>query len=172
MKSLFIAIGLASVLFASHTYANGVYKTVDENGRVTYSDTPTGKKIDPVDLPQVNTQPAVTPQPYLPPAPKQDQQAQYRVSISSPANETQVLPGQRDISVAADISPQLGEGYSAQLYMNGQPYGGAQPSSSFVISNIIRGEHRLSVAVLNPAGRVVARSAPVTVYVIRPTGGR
>lgn len=171
MKSLLVTLSLASLLAAGTSYANGVYKTVDENGRITYSDTPTGKKIDPVDLPQVNTQPAVTPQPYLPPTtPKKDQQAQYRVSITSPANETQVLPGQRDLSVAADISPELGEGFSAQLYMNGQPYGGAQPSSSFVISNIYRGEHRLSVAVLNPSGRVIARSAPVTVYVIRPSG--
>lgn len=170
MKSLLVSISLASLLLANSTLANGVYKTVDENGRITYSDTPTGKKIDPVDLPQVNTQPAVTPQPYLP-QPTQSEQApaQYRVSITSPANETQLLPGQRDLSVAAEVSPQLGEGYSAQLYMNGQPYGGAQPSSSFVISNIYRGEHRLSVAILNPSGRVIARSPTITVYVIRPS---
>ncbi|HEY7771810.1 MAG TPA: DUF4124 domain-containing protein [Marinagarivorans sp.] len=161
-------VSIAVASFCATALASGVYKSVDENGKVTYSDAPTGNKIDPVDLPHINTTPAVEPKPYTPPAPK-PATTQYRVAITSPSNGAEILAGQRDLSVSARVEPSLGDGYSAQLYMNNSPYGGAQPSTSFVITEIIRGEHQLSVAVLNPNGKVVARSNSVTVYVRRPT---
>lgn len=163
LAGLLAVVGIAAT---SYIVADSVYKSVDENGKVTYSDAPTGKKIDPVDLPQINTAPAVKAKAYTPPAPKQ-QATQYRVGIVSPTNGSEILAGQRDLSVMAEVQPALGNGYSAQLYMNNSPYGGAQPSTSFVITEIIRGEHQLSVAILNPSGKVVARSGSVTVYVRR-----
>lgn len=163
-------LAVAGIAATSYVIADSVYKTVDENGKITYSDTPTGTKIDPVDLPQINTAPEVKTQTYNSPAPKQ-QAAQYRVSIASPSQGAQILAGQRNLSVTANIQPALGNGYSAQLYMNNSPYGGAQASANFVVKEITRGEHQVSVAVLNPAGNVVARSNNVTVYVHRP-GGR
>lgn len=164
----FALIGFTALALCGTALANEVYKSVDENGKVTYSDAPTGKKIDPVDLPQINTTPAVEPKPYNAPAPKQAA-PQYRVAITSPSNGAEILAGQRDLSVSARVEPPLDDGYSAQLFMNNSPYGGAQPSTSFVITEIIRGEHQLSVAILNPSGKIVARSSSVTVYVRRPT---
>ena len=162
--------GLLAVLGITAAYpviADSVYKSVDANGKITYSDAPTGTKIDPVDLPQINTTPAVKASVHNSPAPKQ-QAASYRVSIVSPSQGSEILAGQRDLSVMADVQPALGNGYSAQLYMNNSAYGGAQPSTSFVITEVARGEHQLSVAILSPTGKIVARSNSVTVYVRRP----
>lgn len=173
MRKVLTSIRLAGLLAvvgitaASYVIADSVYKSVDENGRVTYSDAPTGTKINPVDLPQINTTPPVKAKTYNSPAPKQ-QAAQYRVSITSPSNGAQILAGQRNLTVAANVQPALGNGYSAQLYMNNSPYGGAQTSTSFVITEIMRGEQQISVAILSPTGKVVARSGSISVYVLRP----
>lgn len=162
------ATGLA--LFSFQAFANTVYKTVDEKGRVTYSDNPTGNKIDEVELPSINTTPTVSPQPYTPPAPKSA--AQFSVVITSPSHGTEVTPGQRDLSVNAQFSPSLTNGFKAQLLINNQPYGSPQENGSFIISDIPRGEQNLSVAVLNPTGSIISRSAGVTVYVIRASAPR
>lgn len=158
------AIGLS---LSTISNADTVYKSIDANGRITYSDVPTGQKIDPVDLPHINTTPAVEPQTYIPSAPAVA--THYSVAITSPQNGFEVLPGQRNLSVAADVVPGLTEGASAQLWMDNQPYGSAQTSASFTVNEITRGEHQLVVVVLNAQGRVVARSGAVTVYVRRPS---
>ena len=61
LAGLLAVVGIAAT---SYIVADSVYKSVDENGKVTYSDAPTGKKIDPVDLPQINTAPAVKAKAY------------------------------------------------------------------------------------------------------------
>jgi hypothetical protein len=166
---ILLAVASAAIftLLAS-AWADTVYKSTDEKGNVTYSDVPNGKKIDPVDLPQINTTPSVQPQPYTPAKAKDLSQA-FNINIVSPADGTEILAGQRDLSVVASVSPSLPSGFSAQLLMNDVPYGGAQPTPSFVITEISRGQHQLSVVIYNPSGRIVARSRSVTVYVQRPT---
>lgn len=168
-KSIAGLIVTACCIAATSVYviANDVYKVVDENGKVTFSDNPTGTKIESVDLPHINTAPAVDPQPYTPPATKETS-IKHSIRITSPGNKAEILAGQRDLTVTAEAKPPLSDGFSAQLYMNGTAFGGAQPSTSFVITEIMRGEHSINVAILNASGKVVARSRPITVYVRRP----
>ncbi|WP_053982024.1 DUF4124 domain-containing protein [Marinagarivorans algicola] len=156
---------------STQVIANEVYKSVDENGKVTYSDNPIGTKIEEVDLPIINSAPAVEPQPYTPTT--RASREQSSVIITSPSDKTQVPAGQRDLVVSAEANPPIGSGFSAQLYFNGKPFGPAQADTHFVIKEIIRGEHTLSVAVLNPRGKIISRSKSITVYVHRPrVGGR
>lgn len=154
---------------SAQVIANDVYKTVDENGKVTYSDNPTGTKIEEVDLPTINNAPAVEPQPYTPRT--RPSHTQSGVTITSPSDQTQILAGQRDLIVSAQVNPPIGSGFSAQLYFNGKPFGSPQDSANFVIKEIIRGEHTLSVVVLNPRGKIISRSKSITVYVHRPRVG-
>lgn len=158
------ALGLSCP--AATIMANEVYKTVDANGKITYSDAPTGQKVELLDLPSINATPSVTPQEYTP-APTKFV-PQFSVSINSPSAGQQILPGQRDLYVNASITPSLGQGYVAQLEINNQPYGSPQTSGSFFIQNIYRGEQNISIKVLSPNGEIVSRSQTVTVFVIRP----
>ena len=147
--------------------ANEVYKTVDEKGNITYSDAPTGQKIELVDLPIINATPSVTPQEYTPETPVFT--PQFSVNINSPTSGQQILPAQRDLSVSASFTPSLNQGYVAQLEINNEPYGSPQTSGNFFIQNIYRGEQNIRIVVLSPNGEIVSRSQTVTVFVIRPT---
>lgn len=153
----------------AYVTANEIYKVVDENGKVTFSDNPTGTKIESVDLPQINMTPAVDPKPFTPR--KKDHKTFHNIRITSPSDKTQILPNQRDLTVTAEALPGLSNGFSAQLYMNGMPYGEAQSYTSFFINEITRGEHKINAVILDPKGKVVARSNTITVYVFRPSIG-
>jgi hypothetical protein len=163
----YLLVCVAGLFLSAHLSADNVYKSVDANGNITYSDVPAGQKIDPVDLPHINTTPSIESQPYTPPVPAVV--THYAVAITAPQNGFEVLPAQRNLSVVADVTPSLVEGASAQLWMDNRPYGSSQSSASFTINEITRGEHQLVVVVLNAQGRVVARSDAVTVYVRRPS---
>lgn len=167
-----VAYMLAALFFmamSSLALASPVYKSVDANGKVTYSDAPTGKKIEPVDLPLINQTPSVSPQPYTPSQGNGPMEATFLVNITSPAQGAYVPPGQRDLTVSASISPALSAGYVARLMHNGAPSGPPQASSTFTLLNIARGAHALRVVIFSPEGRAVASSPTVTVNVIRAT---
>ena len=164
------AIFLCFSAACAYAPANEIYKVVDENGKVTFSDNPTGTKIESVDLPQINMTPAVEPKPYTPH--KKDNKTFHNIRITSPSDKTQILADQRDLTITAEAIPGLSNGFSAQLYVNGMPYGGAQSYTSFFISEITRGEHTINAVILDPKGKVVARSNTITVYVFRPSIGK
>ncbi len=151
-----------------------VYKIVDERGRVTYTDQlpPDDQKHETVELEPINTQPPVEPRRepiFVPNEDRNEEQVNYLLALSSPANETHVPPGQRDLRLAAQVSPALRAGHRIQFTMNGQPLGQASQVTSHLIKEIHRGEHRLAVQILDERGRVLTTSDPVTVYVHRPS---
>lgn len=146
-----------------------IYKQVDENGKVIYSDTPGGTRVQQVDLPPINTQPAT---PVTTPARKKvhDQPAlPFRVSITSPADGTHIPAGQRDIEVVVRVDPGLQPGYTLQAYLNNVAYGPASSESAWILEQVYRGEHTLNVDLLDPDGHAIATSDSVTLYVFRPT---
>lgn len=161
---------LLCLLCVSPVAGAGIYKSVDENGKVIYTDNPNGKKADPVKLPPLNTQPPPTataapiPEQNMAPerAPKE-----YDIRISSPADQTQIPPGQRNLTVAANLAPGLHSTHKVQVYINGSPHGSPSESTSVTIDNIYRGTHQIVVEVLDRWGNTISRSEPVTVYVHR-----
>jgi hypothetical protein len=150
-----------------------VYKTVDEDGNVRYSDTPAaGGSSEAVEIPQTNT---VSP----PPANAWEQREQpreqaqeavdYQPVITAPANETTIPMGPGNFSVSAEVQPPLADGHTLQLYIDGSPEGVPQERTSWSLTNVFRGAHDLEVAVLDRDGEELARSRSVRVYVMRPS---
>lgn len=144
-----------------------IYKTVDEHGNTVYTDNPKNHdKADPVDLPDINTQPAVPVKPR-PLETEKRSPANYQVQINSPQEGTQVPMGQYEIPVNLSLSPRLKDGDHIQILLNDQPFGGEFYSTSLVLREVYRGEHNLQAAIINASGQEVARSEPVTIYVQR-----
>lgn len=164
---------LLALLLVSTAGYGQVYKTVDEDGNVRYSDTPaSGGVSQTVEIPQVNN--------MAPPAenawkePEQPgQEAEpaldYQPTITAPGNETTIPMGPGNFSVSADVQPPLKAGHTLQLYLDGAPEGVPQESGSWSLTNVFRGAHDLEVAVLDREGEELARSQPVRVYVLRPS---
>lgn len=166
---MFRMVPLCLLVLSFFTQAE-IYKTVDENGNVIFTDNPHGEKVEEVELPPVNTQPR-----YTSGKPKKSKKFTYKaptkydISITSPADQTQVLSGQRDLTVIARIAPKLFPGHKIQVLLNGTPFGPSSTKAQITLKEIYRGAHQIQAAVVNDKGKVISRSNAVTVYVRRAT---
>ncbi len=148
-----------------------IYRTVDKHGNVVFTDTPpaSGVSSETVDMQPVNT---AAPPPTIPPRepPKEKEEASSAtVSITAPANESTIPMGPGNFEVAASVTPALGVKQKLQLMMDGEPQGEPQGSRNWALTNVFRGQHDLTVQLLNADGEVVTTSEPVRVYVQRPS---
>jgi hypothetical protein len=150
-----------------------IYRTTDEQGNVVFTDKPPAgvSSTEPVELQQINTTPPPPPRPAATPKPaKEDPNAApYNVAILFPAVETSIPMGPGNFSVTEKIDPTPGGDQLLQLYIDGIPWGDPQPGLSWSLTNIFRGEHNLTVAVLDGEGKQLAGSPPIRVFVHRPS---
>ncbi|TQV68179.1 DUF4124 domain-containing protein [Exilibacterium tricleocarpae] len=153
-----------------------VYKTVDENGNVVYTDNPRaveGEQPKPVKLPAINTQPppAVIPRTGAGTGDAEDESqlpTRYQLSVSSPTDGTFVPPGQRDLTVTATLEPPLSSEHRLEVMLNGKTVA-QEAAATITLKEITRGSHSLQVRVVNRQGKVLGISKPVTVHVRRAT---
>ena len=150
-----------------------IYKHVDENGKITFTDQPPDDgRATQVEIKPINTTPPPSPSAYPRTTPEADDEAAssgYTISITSPADQTIIPRGPGNFSVSASISPSLAPAQTLQLLIDGSPRGEAQRNPSWAHTNVFRGEHQLVVAVLDANGEQVAKSDGITVFVFRPS---
>jgi len=165
-----LALTVTLCLLASLALAE-IYKSIDENGKVIYTDNPRGnQKIEKVDLPAVNSQPA-TPILQKKSAPEA-KATKTSLVIVSPANNAQIPTGQFEIPVRITVQPKLAKGQRIQLMLNDKAFGQPTTQMNTVLRNVFRGEHQLSAALLDNKGRVLTKSSAITLYVQRQTVNR
>ena len=162
---------LTTLLFAFTANAQ-IYKTTDEDGNVVFTDSPPADSASTqkIEVRQPNTTPAPAPQAAPAPAsePAEQEPTNYEVAITAPANETTIPNGPGNFSVSASVSPTLHSEHSLQLFMDGSPWGDPQRGARWNLTNVFRGQHDLTVGVLDSDGETLALSEPVRVYVFRP----
>lgn len=175
MRNLLLVIGMLA-LCSGGVSAQGVYKTVDDEGRVSYSDKPPAKreKDEEAKLPSVNTVPGERSRGSQGSGrnrqnePQEAEVPNYQVSIINPVPQSSVPPGQRDLEIVAGLEPSLASEHSLVFYMDGEELTQTR-ERQFVVQEIHRGSHTLEVEVLDAEGRPITRSEPVTVHVHRPS---
>jgi hypothetical protein len=150
-----------------------IYRSVDENGNVVFSDTaPEG--AEQVELAPTNTTPPPEPRPDLAPKDQEPEEedtgkVDYGVAITVPETETTIPMGPGNFSVSGVVRPSLGAAHRLQLYIDGIPWGEAQTVASWALTNIFRGAHDITMAVVDDKGDHLAVSDVVRVYVLRPS---
>lgn len=167
-----IRLPLSALLLVSMMSTAQVYKTTDELGNVSYSDTPSGNgSSEQVEIRELNTSapPSEMGRPAQQAAEDEPKAISYKVSITAPTNETTIPMGPGNFSLSAQITPAQGRGELLQLYMDGAPWGVPQDNPSWSLTNVFRGAHDMHVAVINTNGKELAKSAAVRVYVLRPS---
>jgi hypothetical protein len=167
---------LSALLLLPQLSTAQIYKSVDEQGNVSFSDMPpaTGPS-EQIKLQETNSAPP--PAAIEPPesgsgsgsVAEEAAGPEYSVTIASPANETTIPMGPGNFSVSAAVQPGLGGGSLLQLYVDGSASGSPQSSNSWELTNVFRGAHDLSVAVVDENGEQLVMSEPVRVYVLRPS---
>jgi hypothetical protein len=168
MKNTFYkSLLILAVLFNAPAIA-GLYKGLDEDGNVIYSDKPfdNSEQFTPPPLTIVDA-PKVTPEEE--PAAEEDKPAETKYtsfSIAAPKNE-QTIWNEPDLMVALKLSPALSiaEGHTAWLLMDGKPLVKKSQSLLMQIGRSDRGEHTLQAQVRNKKGKILKSTRPITVYI-------
>lgn len=158
---------LLSICFSAFAQ---VYKTVDDQGNVTYSDQ-TQNDSQTMELPRSNTVPAIE-VPKKITADESDSPETsilYKsIKITSPADDTGFGHGPGNFTVSISTSPALGKNDKIRLLMDGKTHSEGS-STEFKLSNITRGSHTLQAVIISSTGKVLKKSRSITVHMMRPS---
>jgi hypothetical protein len=148
----FLAFILASALIGlaidGQAASSRIYKTVDENGNVVFTDIP------PKDGDQTKSVAVETP-----------------LAITTPANNASVRENAGNVNIMARVDPELRIGHKIRIVLDGSPeQAGAQ--NAFILPNVDRGTHTLVAEVIDDAGNVVISSPPTTFHLQRVSAPR
>ncbi len=161
---------LVLIMVIAYPVMADVYKTIDKDGRVIYSDSPTSDKAQKVELREINTVPGAEPLPNSTPVDSfasQEAKVTYQIEIISPRAEVTIPPGQRDLAIAVNLSQPLRESHLLVYFMDGELLEETS-MTNIIVKEVPRGSHTLVVEVIDASGQSLGTSAPVIVNVIRP----
>jgi hypothetical protein len=169
-------------LVCSAALAATVYKWVDENGVVHYSDQPhpNAEKLQVHAAQSYKPSAADTaaaggggggasaaaPAPYRGCAIVQPQAAPYRGCAIVQPQDGQAFANIDSLTVVVQTDPQLHQGDKVFVTVDGQALNGGNPTGSqFVISPVDRGTHTAQALVKDAGGGVQCQTPPVTFHV-------
>jgi hypothetical protein len=156
-----------------------IYKYTDASGNTAYTNQPpNGTKAETVELPPLNSVETVVPAapPPLPATQNQNQNQQsaaaYQVLALKDLPEDEALRANNgSFTVGVAIEPRLQPGHLLQLVVDGAPYGQPTNIPRLQVVELDRGEHSLSVQVLENQ-RSIQQSETVNLTVQRVHVGR
>lgn len=165
LRGFFVPI----LMLASATAAaDEVYRHVDADGTVRYSDQPPHRDAKPL---QLGTPSGVTPGDVKPrkrfySAEALRAAARFAVSVESPTPGQVLRSGVDRAVVAANVMPGLVAGFGLMYFLDGKALS-ERPSDelSLLLPELAPGSYRLSVSVVDPRGREVARS-PDSAFIV------
>jgi hypothetical protein len=154
-----------------------VYKWVDEDGVVHYSDRPR-EGAEMVDLSgsarptgaRIYRAPAAPPQTPEPPPTEQPPVRYERLVVSSPAAEQTLWNIEGVLNVSLALSPGLQSGHQVRVYLDGTPR--TVSGTSFQLEEVWRGVHNIQAEVVDETGKLLVRSPAVRFYVQQTTVNR
>ncbi|MGH8419557.1 MAG: DUF4124 domain-containing protein [Pseudomonas sp.] len=148
------SLALVLLLLALPAVAQ-IYKYTDANGNTAFSNQPPdGTKAETVDLPPLNSVETAGPTPAVPAPPQNQTQAQpnaaaYQVlELTDLPNGEALRANNGSFTVGVAIEPRLQPGHLLQLLVDGNPYGQPTNVPRIQVVELDRGEHSLSVQVL------------------------
>ena len=178
-----VSLGACTLLFGLMSWTTAgnakIYKTVDAQGNVSYTDVAPTQREQEAELAieELNTftSPAPAPEPLptvvltdpdddeaLDPAPER-----YRsISIASPSDDEAIRANNGNISIAASLTPDLHTSHNLRFYVDGNPAATGK-GLSLALTNVDRGTHSAKVAVVDDDGNVIAESSSVSFHVLR-----
>jgi hypothetical protein len=179
-----IILGISTLLAAPCGHAAAeVYRWVDEDGVVHYSDQPHpgAEKLRIESAPEPGTRlPANAVAERRGTEQAQDEQSSdpsfsyQSLTISHPAAEETLWNIGATLSVTLELQPALRPGHRVRVYFDGEAMevGGIQ----FTLEDVYRGVHNLQAEVVDANGNVMIRSQPNRFYVqqttvVNPRGG-
>lgn len=168
MKLLWLCCGV----LLSTTIHGAIYKRVEADGSVTYTDTP-GHNTQAVDvntlttnttnvIPSSKITPNTTSQRSTP-SPKKTVN-NYQITFLTPAHLSTIRSNKGLLKVVARVSPQRAGQF--ELLIDGKVRA-RQTTPDFALDNVPRGEHTIQLNLKDNTGKLIASSKSITVYLHR-----
>ncbi|WP_196221386.1 DUF4124 domain-containing protein [Sansalvadorimonas verongulae] len=161
--------GLLAALITVPAVQAQVYRTVDANGNVIYTDKKPkdSKPSEKVEIGPILTLPATPVRPRPPrTSAKEQRAAAYKSVVITAPEDQKSFPNPASISVAAKVTPALQSGHRFRLLVNGEVEQDSK-SPRFQIKRPNRGAHSLQVQVIDGRGKALISSKTSTIYVHR-----
>jgi len=161
MKYLILSACL--IMTASFALAQPIYRVVDEEGNVTYTDQRPSDNAEPMELPELNVLDSRTPPPGMGGNSGESDVEALDLSISSPENEENIFGTGNSLTVALESNVEIPPTALIVLYLNGEAQDPVQ-SLSYTFDFIPRGSHTLRAELVTGTGRVLAETDTVTFF--------
>lgn len=151
--------------------AKTVYRSVDANGKVTFTDIPPqGRPSEEVKVHAANTMPIGVPAASEEngSASEQDEHRFVKytlLAITSPANDEVFGQDVESVTLAAQLEPGLQDGHTFQLYFDGKPVGTNE--MSYTVTPLERGTHTVEAKVFDGKKKLLKSARKVQFHVRR-----
>ena len=167
MKQIgYLVVAITFILAPAH--AGDIYRHVDKDGNVVYSDTPTegSSKVE-VDPINIDSSPKAKPRDHLP-SESQDgglnDNVYSALVITAPEDNT-TLRNTGEVRIAASLKPGLRPTHRIRFLDNGSVIAPATRNMSLLVTELERGTHQITAEVIDANSKVIISSAPVAVHV-------
>ena len=167
MKKLISNILSLCLLTFTYSLHAGLYKGLDEEGNVVYSDEPftDSEEFTPPAITVVK--PTEIPIKEKPVAEEETSETIYtNLSITSPTND-QTIWNEPQLTVSLQTEPVLNtnEGHSIWLLMDGAPLVKNSTNLSLQLGRAERGSHSLQAQIRNQEGKILKSSQAITIHI-------
>lgn len=149
-KQMRLLIPVFLGFFFHCSVAETVYKTVDENGNVIFTDKPS-EEAETIKIQELeNTINNPNPGKYKPSSPKLESFSYKSFTVTSPENGAGVRSNSGNVSISLSLEPALNPGHKIVISMNGKQIGTGLSAS---VQNVDRGTHSISAKVIDRDGK-------------------
>jgi hypothetical protein len=176
-KAFLLTLTVLFLALAAAPLTAEVYKVVDKDGNVTYTDQPPGDGSKPIKLQPISVVETPVYETKAKPAVEGEDgeplslrtlRGMYRdFAIVAPQSEESIWHPDRPITVAWSTGTPLQAGMKASVSVDGQLQ--ANTTDRVVpVANLERGEHRVTASLTNEKNQTVATAEPIVFFVRRP----
>jgi len=165
MKTFALLLSILLAMASFGAAAQQIYKVVDENGNVTYTDQRPSDDAEPLDLPELNvldSREASVP-PELTESSEGEEREPLELRFVTPQNEENIRGTGNRLSVTLESNIEIPPSAQVVFFLNDEPQEPVQ-SLSATFEEIPRGEHSLRAELQTPSGRVLAQTESIIIY--------
>ncbi|NRA83533.1 MAG: hypothetical protein HRU22_07130 [Gammaproteobacteria bacterium] len=149
--------------------AGTVYKKINKDGSVAYSDQPfTGAQQIEMKASSQTQLPAVAISPLFKLNKKRTEaKSNFNIVIASPQPQQAIRSNNGELTIVVQTTPQLSSKYKVQLLVNNFAYGEPRQQTVFTVKNINRGEVLIKAHLVTKNGNILASTSETIVYLHR-----